>query len=481
VTATSTEVELGRGKNLSLLGVIAQSLGFIGPVFGAAFLLPSVAGLNNSENGAGVVAPLALLVATIGLGGVAWVASRYAKKYHHAGAIYEYVNQGWGRRAGFVAGWVYYGGTIVLSVALAPVFGGFLGGTIKARLGWDIHWLVISLIGIALVYGLVFFGVEISMKVQLFITGISMLIIALWAIFVVLKGGPAGNSIDAINPGQTTFKGLAFGLVYACLAFTGWETAGNLAEETADPGRSVPRAMLGSLAVVGLFFTVTMYALVSASGFDFETFTTLFPNLLTATGSPEIGSPFFSKLVEWVVMIDVFAVSLGVATATTRGLYAMARDGHLPRTLAKVHAGRKTPVNATILVAALALIVVLWTKLDDGIVSPILGEDGAPADAEWLRIFAFLAALGGLLLVLVYFAVAALGFRNHEADNNQGSMMLAGVLGCAATLAAVFGTLYQAPDHNALDRVWLVALIWIVLGVGALAYHVSKGRFSRSS
>lgn len=476
MTAT-TNAELGRGK-VSLLGVIAQSLGFIGPVFGAAFLLPSIAGLNASGNGAGIVAPLAVAIATIGLLGVAWIASKYAKKHHHAGAIYEYVGQGWGRKVGFVSGWVYYGGTLILSIALFPVMGGFLGGTIKARLGIDVNWLVISIIGLVVVYGLVFYGVEISMRLQLIVTGVSILIIFLWAIYVIIKGGPNGTSIDAINPGNTSFKGLAFGLVYACLAFTGWETAGNLAEEAADPGRSVPRAMLGSLVAVGVFFAFTMFALVSAAGYDMETFAGMFPNLLVATGSPEIGGSFFGKLVEWIVMIDTVAVALGVATATVRGIFAMARDGHLPKALAKVHPTRRTPVNATLFVAAIALIIVLWTKFADGIVSPLLGEDGTAADAEWFRIFAFLAGLGGLLLIVVYFAVALLGFKRHPGENETG-MKVAGILGCAATAAAAFGTLYKAPDFNALDRVWFFALLWIVIGIVVFAYLNSKGAFSR--
>ena len=65
---------LGRGKSLSLIGVVAQSIGFLGPVFSAAFLLPSVAGLGFSGKGAGVASPIAMIIAALGIGGVAFLA-----------------------------------------------------------------------------------------------------------------------------------------------------------------------------------------------------------------------------------------------------------------------------------------------------------------------------------------------------------------------------------------------------------------------
>ena len=83
-----------------MLDVVAQSIGFIGPVFSAAFLLPSMAGLGVTGKGAGVVSPLVLMIATIGICGVAWIISRFAKRIHAAGALYDYVTDGFGQRWG---------------------------------------------------------------------------------------------------------------------------------------------------------------------------------------------------------------------------------------------------------------------------------------------------------------------------------------------------------------------------------------------
>jgi amino acid transporter len=464
VTAPSSA--LGGKKVLGLPSVIAQSIGFVGPVFSATFLLPSVAGLNNSGKGAGVASPLAVLIATIGLGGVAWIMSRYAKRVHHAGAVYEYVNNGFGSRVGFLGGWIYYGGMLGLATAIFPAFGGFLNGTLNSRLGIDVPWLVLALLCIAVVTAMVVIGIELSVRLQLVIATVSILVIFGFALKVILTGGPAGNSADAFNPSAGGGSGLLFGLVYACLAFTGFESAANLAEETGNPGRNIPRAMLGCLGLVGVFYTVVMYAMVSAFGFDMDKFAGGFPQLLVAASTPGTGGDFFGALVDWIIIIDVFAVALGVATAISRGMFAMARDGHLPKVFAGVHSGLKTPIAAAAFVAALSVAICVAAQVFDGIVAAApAGPDGAPGDpGPWFRIFQWEAAWGALGLIIVYAIVALSGFKSHPGESRVGTG-IAAVLGLGASGAAIFGTVYKAPPAFNLDSVWWVMVIWIVIGL----------------
>src|SRR5205823_5928738 len=106
-------------KRLSLVDVVAQSVGFMGPVFSAAFLIPLIAGFSAAGKGAGVATPFAVILAAIGIFALGWIVAQYAKRVHAAGSLYDYVSQGFGDRVGAVAGWVYYGGTTVLSTAIA--------------------------------------------------------------------------------------------------------------------------------------------------------------------------------------------------------------------------------------------------------------------------------------------------------------------------------------------------------------------------
>ena len=72
---------LGRGK-LSMTGVLAQSVGFMGPVFSVAALLPLIVGLSATGRGAGVATPLAIIVAGAGIFGAGWIIAQYAKRIH---------------------------------------------------------------------------------------------------------------------------------------------------------------------------------------------------------------------------------------------------------------------------------------------------------------------------------------------------------------------------------------------------------------
>ena len=122
------EYERLGGKKLSLIDVLAQSVGFIGPVFSAAFIIPLIIGVNAAAKGAGTSAALAVLLAAVGMFAIGWIVAQYAKRIHAAGSLYDYVSNGLGKTMGAAAGWLYYGGTIILTTGL-----GVLDRRVRAR------------------------------------------------------------------------------------------------------------------------------------------------------------------------------------------------------------------------------------------------------------------------------------------------------------------------------------------------------------
>ncbi len=121
-------------KVLSLPDVIAQSVGFMGPVFSSAFVIPLVVGVvSASGKGGGVAAPLSVLIAAVGVFAIGWIVSSYAKQIHAAGSLYDYVSRGLGARPGTAAGWLYYSGVTVLLTGLLMLVGGYLQSTIAAE------------------------------------------------------------------------------------------------------------------------------------------------------------------------------------------------------------------------------------------------------------------------------------------------------------------------------------------------------------
>jgi len=128
--------ESGRlgAKVLSFPDVIAQSVGFMGPVFTSAFVIPLVVGVASvTGKGGGIASPLSVLIAGIGVFAIGWIVSSYAREVRTAGSLYEYVTRGLGERIGTAAGWLYYAGVTMLTAALLLILGGYLQSTIASQ------------------------------------------------------------------------------------------------------------------------------------------------------------------------------------------------------------------------------------------------------------------------------------------------------------------------------------------------------------
>jgi amino acid transporter len=228
-----TQPESGRlgAKVLSFPDVIAQSVGFMGPVFTSAFVIPLVVGVASvTDKGGGIASPLSVLIV-----------SSYAKEVRTAGSLYEYVTRGLGERVGTAAGWLYYAGVTVLTAALLLILGGYLQSTIASQFnvnplpGWT--W---SLIFLAVVAAILYFGVRISTRVQLVLALIPIIVVTVFFVSVIVKLGSA-NSFKPFRPSSSAdgWPGILFGVLYGILLFTGFESSANLAEgHRAHPGRA---------------------------------------------------------------------------------------------------------------------------------------------------------------------------------------------------------------------------------------------------
>ncbi len=250
-----------------------------------------------------------------------------------------------------------------------------------------------------------------------------------------------------------------FGVLYGVLIFVGFETAANLAEETAEPKRSIPRAVLGAVVLVSIFYVIAAYVEVAGFGFDMAVITS--PEVagapLFALGAPggQFGSEFWLKLLMVVVFLDMLAVYVGAGVASTRGVFAMARDRRLPAPLASVSSRFGTPSGAIFLLIAMqALFIYLaeWTE--------VFGLEGLP---HYFALFAWASTFGGFALLVVYLmmsvgAFATLGKQDEAAGRRDRGAWWAS----RSTGAAIWGSFYKVPSPT----IWAprYALIWLVIG-----------------
>jgi amino acid transporter len=472
---------LGGKRKLTIVDAAAQSVGFMGPVFSIAFLVPLLVGITSATGkGAGVAAPLSVALAAVGVLGISWIVAEYARRIQAAGSLYDYVTDGLGQRFGAAAGYLYYTGVVVLGAGLLVLIGGTIHDTLAGEWNFtaipEVWWDVILLVLVALV---MLAGVSVSTRAQFVLALVSITVIFTFFIYVIIKVGSENDVVKSFTPSSAPggMSGILFGMLYGVLLFTGFETAANLGEETAHPKRDIPRAVLTAVLVVSVFYVVGAYAQVAGFHFDLAAIgkNSGAPLFSLAGPAPGYGADWLRQLVEIVVVLDMLAVLLGISVSGSRGFFAMARDRRLPAFFGKV-SGRGTPlVSGLGVLAFFALVVILtkWTTLFE-----LVGPDGKPLGApEYASMFTWGSTFGGFALVCIYFflGIGALrGLRDHP---KYWAVVIAAVVTLLTTGGAIFGSIYKVPKPG----IWAT---WAALGVFILGFvltFIFKGHTSAST
>ncbi|HEV3213979.1 MAG TPA: APC family permease [Acidimicrobiales bacterium] len=469
-TPTSDYERLG-ARRLGLADVVAQSVGFLGPVFSAAFLVPLVVGIISATGkGGGGAAPLSVIIAAVGVVALGWLVSRYARQVHAAGGLYDYVSRGLGERAGVAAGILYYAGILLLSVGLIVLVGGYVHDTVLSEFNktplpiWA--W---SAILIALVLGVLYTGVRISTRAQLVLALVSLLVVTGFFVMVIVKLGHQ-NSWSPFKPSSSAqgWSGIFFGVLYGVLLFVGFETAANLGEEAKEPKRMIPIAVIATALIAAAFYVLATYAQLAGFHFNLTAMGANAGGPLFALGGPGplgYGSVWIRRLLELVVLFDMVAVALGTGVASTRGIFALARDRRLPAPLASVSRRRGTPVGAIVVLGVLAAANVViasdWTRLF-----------ALPNTPHYFAIFAWDSTFGGFALVVVYLLMCVGSIRSFLPAPGRLLAMLAALVGIAITGGAIYASFYKV----AKPTIYAPYAALGVLVVGIVIAVATKGR-----
>jgi amino acid transporter len=465
---------LGETK-LTFLDVIAQAFGFMGPVFGAILLLVTVVGANNAGKGAGLATPVAIIIAAIGLGALGWIIAQFAKRIHAAGALYDYISAGFGERAGFVFGWVYLGGLIVLAVAIPLLIGGLVQGWLTSpphNFGWP-YW-VWDLIYCAILFAVLYFGVKISTRVQLALVFVSATVVTIFMIYVIFKSGSASSA--PFNPSKAGgVNNLFYGVLYAILLFVGFESAANLAEETDNPKRNIPRAVLWSVGLVAVYFVLVSYAQAVGFHLDVKAWATSgAPVLVLALpkGAGGYGSQFLFDVMNLILILDVAAVGIGAATAASRLLFSLGRDRRVPGVFARVSPRFGTPWLAIATIVILAVAEIAWVRLAHG----VFDLNGQP---EFFVFFLWMAQYGSMSLAVMYAVVSVAGGFGLWNQSNRTMLVIAVVVALVVTGLAIFSAVYKVPSPFNTAIYWFLG--WAAVGVVILLVLIATGRFRQSA
>ena len=452
---------------IGLAPVLFQSITHMAPAAAVAF------SIIFAVTYAGGATPLAVLLALVACLFVAISIGQLARHLPSAGGLYTYSARGIHPTVGFFVAW----GFMLAEPLVAPLLYLIFGNVISVYLNSHFNtptWLwapLAALAGIG-VWVLVYRGVRISTETGVVLGAFEIVVFLALGITLIFAAG-SNNTLNVFSPGTGNSSGLGSvfaGMVYTVLAFIGFEASAPLGEEAKDPKRTIPRAVILSCVLIGVFYLICYYGAIVYFGPDkaadpkngFFAFNGGDPwdGLASKVWGP------FAILVLLAIINSAFANSNAGANAATRVGYALARVGILPRVLASVHPRFKTPYIAVHVQGALGIAVALILGLVLG--GPLLA-------------FALLGTVATLIIVCIYILtnLANIVFytREHRDELNPVWNVIVPVLGIIIfipVLIASFGIDFfglgivgLAPPASYAP--WIV-LVWLIIGVVLYMY-----------
>jgi amino acid transporter len=439
---------------LSPLETLAQSISTIAPSTTPQLTIPLVFVLAGQGTAIAYLIAMGLMV-LVGL-----CIACFARESSSPGSLYVYVRRSLPPAFSAITAWALF--FAYISTASA-VIGGFVAfayvflDPLHARLGLP-HIPAIVLVAIpAIAAGFVaYHDVKVSARLMLYIEGASVLLIAIVVATLLFQHGLHFDrpqlTLKAMSP-----RGIGLGVMLAIFSFVGFESATTLGAEARNPLRTIPRAVIQSALLAGVFFIVAGYGEVLG-----------FRNAATALGdsanpfrtlSAQAGIPLLGPIIDIGVLVSMFAATLACVIAASRVLLLMAHHGLAYKGLTRTNTTHETPGPASILAAVLAFLPAAGLALHGTSGADIYGWMGT------LSVYGFLTAYGMVAVALAF-------HLRHTNRLTLGAVLLTGTTALAMLLAIISNVYPNVPPA---PMKYFPFIYVLYLGV-AMAWMWGSGR-----
>ncbi len=445
-----------KAGTLGFTSILMQAITHIAPAAGLVLCLQIVSA------SAGLASPFAYAIAFVIVLTLGISLTQLACVLPSAGGYYTYVSRTIHPRAGFLTAWLYFLYDPLAAAANLAIMSFFLERTLKSEYHLILPWWISFLILSSLMTVIIFRGVAISVRTTAIVGIAEIAIVIALAIWSILRPGSPNANFASFSPRHwPEVHRLYIGVVFCIFAFSGFESVAPLAEESRDPRRNLPRVIMWSILLMGLFYLFCSWAIIVGWGTNsIQSFVHSNENPVFVLARRLWGSAWIFLLI--AVFNSTVACAMSCTNAATRVLFAMGRAGALPRVLSKVHSRYQTPVNA-----------IWWQTILTVIVGLGLGFSLGP-DQE----FYFVGVTMTLGMVFVYIMGNLGVFRLYSGERrnqfNSVLHVLFPFISTAALLCVAYGSVFPLPPAPiryapAVVAVWLCAgvlLIWILNKTG---------------
>ena len=324
--------------------------------------------------------------------------ARLASLYPQSGGTYVYGRERLGEFWGYTAGWSFIVGKIASCAAIALTVGIY---------AWPAHAHAVAVAAVVVLTAVNYAGIQKSALLTRVIVAIVLAVLAAVVVVVLGAGDVDGSRLigdDAGIRGVLQAAGLLF------FAFAGYARIATLGEEVRDPKRTIPLAIPIALGITLAVYAIVAVAVLAELGSaELAASSAPLADAVAAAGHPGL-EPVFRAGATVAALGSLLSLILGVSRTTL----AMARDRHLPHTLATVHPRFATPHRAELVVGGVVAVIAA--------VADVRGAIGFSAFA-----------------VLVYYAIAnasaiTLGRKLIPAVGLAGCLLLAVLLPISSVL-----------------------------------------------
>jgi amino acid transporter len=420
--ATGTPPSPARLKRgvLGPADITASTMANIGPAMSFFF------GFTTLAQTAGIAAPLTILAAGVAVALLGNTLAQFSRSLPSAGSFITFVGRTFGPVSALTSAIVLSAGYIVAIAGVVAISGGWTTTIFAYYFHVHVAWQIFTLILTALSFGLVVKGVSVSTKWAGALLAFEMGLLLLVSVWVLIDHR---NNLNA-TPFETShlvsgFKGFGLGFPLAVFLFVGWENSAALAEETANPRRTVPRAIYLSIATMAVSYL--LFAYVTVVGFNYDNDALVNSTLATGESAPFVsvahqvlgGAAVLAYLAGFT---SIMGSLISATNSQSRLIFNSGREGLLPSVVAKVTPRTGTPMASFVVYLVIALGLVFgwgWA------------ENITPAN-----FFGDAATLGTILIVVTWLAAnLALPFyywRNHRDRFNVLKHAVLPILGFGA-------------------------------------------------
>jgi len=423
-------------------------------VYGLVFMVPIAPfGIFGSVfQGSGGMVALAYAIGMVAMMFTALSYAQMSRAFPMAGSVYTYAGRGIAAPVGFLSGWMILLDYVLVPSLLYLIAAIAMNSLISAIPVW------IWLIGFVLLNTAVnYMGIEMTAKVNMVMLAAELVVLAIFLVIGIValaQGKGHGFDFSPVYNSSTFSWSLVFGAVsIAVLSFLGFDGISTLAEENKDSARAIGRSMIAALLLAGVLFIVQTWVASLLVPHPGELLSKGDPGGTAFYDSAEVaGGLWLSKLTALATAIAWgFANSLVAQAATSRLLYAMARDRQLPSFLAKVHPRKGVPVNATLLVAAVSLVLGLYFN----------------SRSDGISLLSTLVNFGALTAFLALHVSVVWHYVGRRGSRQWWTHAVSPVLGFAILAYVLINAQLQAK--------WL-GLIWFAVGLAVLGVLMAMGR-----